>query len=398
MEYRFKGVNSKGKTVRGKIKAENQWTFLQALKADNIFCIDYEEVHEVKIFNSMRKKISQKTISLFCKSMKNNLKAGISLTIALDLVISQIKNKTLAAVLENVIICIKKGDSFSEALNKYRNIFSEYFINMIYIGEESGRLQEILGFLEKYYIKEYKRKKKIVNMSIYPMVLMATTMVIGIVMIVKILPTFLNSINQENYKLPFITKFYMGISKGISSLGIFIIPISIALIVSVYALHSNLKKKGLIDKFLYKSPLIKEFQMKKFCCRFTLSLSMMISSGVDLKSSLVILKSCEGIYIRKQLSKCIGALEKGNGLHEGLKEANIFSDYFLTMIHVGEENGSLEEMITTCNEIFEDELEINMERIMALTEPLLIIFIGIFIGSIVFAIMIPIFSVYNVSY
>lgn len=398
MEYKYKGINKKGKIVSGKILVENHWTLFEKLKKKEIYCIKYREIGKERT-DLIKRKISEKNLSAFCRNLKNNLKAGIPLINALNLIEGHIGNKGLSKVIKQTTNNIKSGLSFTDSLEKFKDIFPEFFITLIHFGEESGRLQQILEFMEKYYMKEYKRKKKIITVSIYPIVLFIFTLIMGMIAICKLIPTFFASMNIENMELPYITRVYLGLSEGLNRIGLFIIPIGIGIFIGGSLFYDYLKKKGVIYNLKYRNPLMKRLEINRFCCKFTMALSMMIESGIDIKSSLILLRNCENAtYIAERLDKCIEGLEKGDSLYEGMKKCDIFSRYFLSTIHIGEINGSIEEVLCSCNEVFEEELQGRLDRMTSLAEPLLIVFVGIFIGSIIMAIMSPLFSMYNTQF
>jgi type IV pilus assembly protein PilC len=398
MEYKYKGINEKGKIVSGKIVVENHLSLIEKLKNEEIYCIKYKKLHKENTY-SQKISVSEKNLSAFCKNLKNNLKAGIPLVNALNLIEEHLGDKRLCGVIGKIANNIKRGSSFTESLEQFYNVFPEFFVTLIHFGEESGRLQHVLEFMEKYYMREYKRKKKIVSVSIYPIVLFILILTMGIVAIYKLIPAFFASIDMENMKLPYITRFYMKLSMTINSIGIFIVPILIVIFIAVGFLHMHLKKIGITYNFKYRNPLIKRLEINKFCCKFTMALSMMMGSGIDIKSSLVLLRNCENAtYIKERLNCCIEGLERGDSLYEGMKKCDIFSKYFLSTVYIGEVNGSLEEVLNSCNEVFEEELQGKLDRMTSLVEPLLIGFVGLFIGSIIISIMLPLFNMYNTKF
>ncbi|MEW8993019.1 type II secretion system F family protein [Clostridium sp.] len=398
MEYKYKGINEKGKIISGKIIVENHWSLMEKLKEEEIYCIKYKLMNKESTY-LVKRRISEKNLSTFCRNLKNNLKAGIPLVNALKLLEEHLGDKRLCAVLNKVINNIKSGLSFTESLEEFKSVFPEFFITLIHFGEESGRLQQILDFMEKYYMKEFKRRKKIISVSIYPIGLFIFVLIMGIIAIYKLVPAFFNSMDIENMELPYITRFYLGLSKVINSLGILIVPIGIGILIGISFIHMYLKGKGITYNFKYRNPLIKNLEINRFCCKFTMALSMMMGSGIDIKSSLILLRNCEkAIYIKERLNRCIEGLERGDSLYDGLRRCDIFSKYFLSTIYIGEINGSIEEVLQSCNEVFEEELEGKLDRMTSLIEPLLIVFVGIFIGSIILAIMIPVFNMYNTKF
>lgn len=398
MEFKYKGINKNGKSVTGKILVDNQWNLIKRLENEEIYCIKYKETGKVRI-KLINRKISEKNLSAFCRNLKNNLKAGIPLIGALSLIEEHVENKDLSKIIKRIIENIKKGLSFTESLEKHKTVFPEFFITLVRFGEESGKLQQVLEFMDKYYMKEYKRRRKIVSISIYPISIFIGALIMGMLAICKLIPTFLSSINMDNMELPYITKVYMGIGKGLNTIGIFIIPIGMGIFIGINFFYDYLKKKGITYSFKYQNPLMKRLEINRFCCKFTMAMSMMISSGIDIKTSLIILKNCENSdYISNRLNDCIEGIEKGDSLYEGMRKCDIFPKYFLSTIHIGEINGSLEEVLYSCNEVFEEELQGRLDRMTSLAEPLIMIFVGIFIGSIIMAIALPLFSMYNIKF
>lgn len=365
MEYKFKGYGESEKIIKGKL---------------------------------YRKKASGKTLSTFARTMKNNMKAGIPLLMALKLIKKQFSKESLGEGLEKIVVKIEEGSSLKDAFEKSGDCFPQFFKTMIFIGEESGNLQEIFGFLEGYYMKEYKRRKKIINVSIYPIFVLIFGMVMGTIIITKVLPKIISTIVVGNKKIPGITRFYLAISSCFNKYGIIII-ILIALI--ILFMCSFYKKKGpsiCLEKFKYKLPLIKNIVKKKFSCRFTLSLSMLLKSGVDFKSAIEILGSCENEYLKNKLKATLEYLTKGENLYSSMKAADIFPEYLLSSIYIGEINGSLDDVLIISNEIYEEELQMDLDRIIGYMEPTLMILVGLFVFSIVLAIMLPMISTYDISF
>lgn len=350
----------------------------------------------VSILMNLRK-ISNKNLSTFSRAMKNNMKAGIPIVTSLNIIEKQYKKGRLKKEIYKLTLGISGGKSLKEAFEEDGRAFPDFYKTMMYIGEESGRLQEIFQFLEDYYIKEYKRRKKIINLSIYPISVLLLGIIMGVLIIAKVLPQFFSMLLVNNKELPRITRFYIDFSNFINKLGLFLIPIILSFILIIIKLFSSLKSKASFQKVIYKVPLLSSFLIKKFSCRFTLSFFIMLSSGVDFKSSFEILSSCEKAYLRAGLNTVKEEISRGNTIYEAMKKTGIFHEYLLSNIYMGEINGSIEEMLKITNEVMEEEFSLDLERLINLMEPSLMIIVGGFVLSIVLSIMLPLFSIYDIK-
>lgn len=358
---------------------------------------DFKVVKKNASFLLKLRKINNKNLSSFSRAMKNNMKAGIPIVTSLSLIEKQYKKGILKKEIYKLILGISGGKTLKEAFEEEGTGFPAFYKTMMYIGEESGRLQDIFQFLEDYYLKEYKRRKKIINISIYPIAVLSLGIIMGVLIIAKVLPQFFSMLLVNNKELPKITKFYMGISKIVNNLGVLLIPLIIVFILIIIKGFNKLKEKEAFQKVIYKIPLVNSFLLKKFTCRFTLSFFIMLSSGVDFKSSFEILSNCEKAYLGARLNIVKEELSKGNTIYEAMKKAGIFQEYLLNSIYMGEVNGSLEEMLKITNEVMEEEFNLDLERLINLMEPSLMIIVGGFVLSIVLSIMLPLFSIYDLK-
>jgi type IV pilus assembly protein PilC len=392
MQFKYRATSINGEYKTGYRSAKNYEELIAILRRDNLFCISYEEYKTIKN-NQPIAYISSKDLSLFCKFMATSLKAGMNICDILNLISCQFNNKYFSSILTDIRENIENGNSLNGSLNRFPKVFPVFLRKMVYLGEETGRLQDIFFNLEGYYQCNYKRNKKIINSLIYPSFVFLFSLIIGTFMIIKILPKFMTQIINLGGDLPSITKFYLSLGNFLNDYGaVTILLIGISVTIICYVMKSFLCVKDFTSLIL-KIPLLKTIIKKCFYTRFSYSMFTLLSSGLDMVSSLDIVVNFEkSYYFNKRLLNCIKTIEKGDSVQMALDSADIFPKFFITMIGIGEENGTLEEMLRTSSEIFEDDLNSTLDKASVLIEPILILVLGGFIATIVLAIMMPLFD------
>lgn len=393
MQYRFKAISIDGKEILAYKRAKNEKELLAILKSEGFYCLSYKKKSQkgaIEIFN----KASNKEISLFSKYMYTSLKAGINICDVLNLISSQVKNKKLYRALSEIKGEIEGGNSLSDALNKFQYLFPSFFRNMVLLGEESGKLQQIFLSLENYYNSLHKRKSKIKNALIYPLFLFFFSILVVTVMIAKILPVFITQITSLGGKVPNITKIYMYAGNALNNYGLLIIALLSVLTIILLYFSKEITSKIRSFQFINKIPLIGSLIKKNFLTRFSSAMYLLLDSGIDIISALNIFVNCNNNnnFFNEKLRICVNNLEKGSSISNAFQGTEIFPQFFISMMCIGEENGNIDNMLVTANNIFEEDLNLTIERYSALFEPVLILIIGAFVGSIVLSIMIPLFN------
>lgn len=264
------------------------------------------------------------------------------------------------------------------------------------IGEESGKLEEVFSNLEVYYTKEEKRRKTMVNVTIYPLLIFIASAIGAFIIITKFMPKFFANAGVHKSQVPAITRFYMTLADTLLNLDYLVIPIVFAFIGIALISYKKLGYGDSLDKFKHTSFFTKGICIKSFSCRFTMSLRMIITCGIDIKSAFKLLVKTEGsAFIKERYFSGIEELEKGVVLSKVIRNFNLFPEEFLVSVLLGEESGDLEQVLLRYNEIFEEELNSKIDLMVKLLEPGLIILAGLFLLSIYAAILLPIYGIYS---
>lgn len=379
---------------------------------DEIFAINIDQAKialaqaEVTIFNIDEKKdvthfwqksyggVSFKEKIVFLKYLSTIIKSGLSLKKALDMICVQIENKYFSKILNDVTESVEHGQSFHQSLAKHPGIFDEIFVNMVAVGEVAGTLPAVLVYLEKMISRDYQLKKKIQGAMIYPIILFVLIVTLSIGLVKFIVPKVAKIFTNFNVELPVMTKILISLNEFITNYGLLLMIFIVAVVVAyLFALKNHLFRKWR-DSILLKLPifgrLIKEIQIT----RFTQIFSSLIKSGVPVLKSLEISSSVlKNLVFRDYLAEGAKYLEKGCDLSEYLKKRpDLFSPVVIQMINLGESTGSIDDAMETLAELHSLEVKEKLKTITDLVAPLMLVIMGLLVGSIAISILMPIYQ------
>ncbi|MGH4138008.1 type II secretion system F family protein [Clostridium sp.] len=391
MKYKYIAKTSNGIIIKGSAESDSIEELALGLRAQEIFLI---KGRSIKKISEISTRPNLKIISMFCKQFSICLKSGIPICDILNLLYEQMLHKAIKNSLISIRENVQKGNSLYASMKNTRNIYPEFLINMIYLGEESGKLDTILEELSRYYEKEHKLTKKFVNSMIYPCTVFLTLTIVSLFLFIKVIPIFIKNLNSLNADIPLITRIVLGTSNflGQNFLWILIINLIVAFIFMEYFKTEN--GKLAFDKFKFRCPILGPVYKHLIYTRFTRGLNILLCSGVGLLRAFEIIYDVIGNrYFKLKLKTVFNDIKKGRDLADCLNAMNLFPQFFVAMVRIGEETGNLDEMFLTAADIFYEEAEEKVEKGTALLEPILIIFLGIMIGTIILAVMLPMLSV-----
>ncbi|MDD7795768.1 type II secretion system F family protein [Clostridium sp. 'White wine YQ'] len=395
--YRYKAMNQKGERLQGTYKAESEDEVINMISANNYYPLLVEEIQEgTKIELSSFEKVKTKDIAVFCRQFYTMLNAGVTINRSLHILSMQLTNKKLKESVGNIEEEVKKGQTLSEAMKMQGNIFPNLLVSMIETGEVSGNLDSVFLRMSTHYEKENKINNKVKSAMIYPAVLSVVAVVVVVVLLTFIMPTFIDLFTQSGAELPIPTKILLAISGGLRNYGLIIIFIvaSIGFLIRYYFRSEAGQLTS--SKIKLSLPILKTLNQKIIVSRFTRTLATLLSSGVTLVQALEVVSSVVGNKVAEEiLNKVRESVIKGEGLANSISENSIFPPMLSSMIMIGEESGSLDDILNKTADFYDEELETAVQRATAMLEPLLIVVMGVVIGFIIISIMLPMFSMYN---
>lgn len=340
-------------------------------------------------------KVNKRHLSIFLRQFSVLLSSGINPNNSIYILKDQKEIKSLNYSLNEIYDDLNKGDHLSLAFSKHK-IYDDFLISMMETGEESGELGSISSKLSDYYEKEDEISKKIKGALTYPTILFLTTIVVLIFVLKYVMPTFISLFESSNMVMPLITRILISISIFIEKYFFVLVLIFSIILILFITLKKKYFLKIKIDYLKVKMPFIGTNYIKITTGRISRALSISYSSGVNFMDSLKIIgKGTNNLYIEEKLDEAILEIEEGISINEAFSNTEILPQLFNSMVEVGEETGRLGEILEIVSDYYKKESDYSINSLVRIFEPLMIIFMAIFVGIIVISIAIPMFDIIN---
>lgn len=395
--YKYKAIDNTGRPIEAEFHANTKDEVLSMLREKGYTPVKIElqeqkskDLGDIGIF---QKKAKVKDISVFCKQLFTMLNAGMPLSNALDVLGSQTENKVLRLTIKDVYSQVQTGAILSQAMKKHRNIFPNLLITMVESGEMTGNLDNVLARMSEHYEKENKINSKIKGAMVYPTVLSIAAVGVVIFLLTFIMPTFTGMFTSSGVELPGPTRLLMAISDALKNYWyIFIIVIG-GLIYLIRRYIKTATGKRQFDKLKLRIPVVGPSVTKIATSRFTRTLSTLMASGIPIVPAMEASASVtNNQVVIDGMEKVVEDVKKGLSISYLLKTMDFFPPMVISMVGIGEESGSLEDMLSKTADYYDEELDASIQRMLALLEPALIIVMGGIVGFIVISMMLPIFD------
>lgn len=395
--FKYRAMNTDGDKIEGNHEADSKGEVIEFISSNGYYPLMVEEIIESKqIELKFDNRVKIKDISVFCRQFYTMLDAGVPILTCLNILKNQTTNNKLKKTLKDVEDDVEKGEVLSNAMRKHEEVFPSLLINLVAAGEASGKLDSIMLRMSNHYEKENKVNNKVNNAMIYPIILGFVAIGAVLFILTYVMPTFTDLFVESGLNLPWSTRFLLWLSFSLKTHWFLILIMILGITIAV-KYYLKTQQGGLaISKLKLKIPIIKNLNEMIIVSRFTRTMSTLLSSGLPLVESLDIVKEViDNKVAQNSIIKVKEKVVKGETLNSSLRESKIFPTMFYSMIKIGEETGSLDDILNKTADFYDEELETTIQRTVALMEPALIVIMGIIIGFIIISIMIPMFDSYN---
>lgn len=393
--FNYRAVDSTGTVVEDVANAENEDAVILMLRGKGYTPISIKEKiqsKEISLGNSG--KLNLKDIISFCRQESIMLKSGMDLNRSLDVLAKQSKSKKLKKNLYSLSDSVKKGTELSKSMENQGSAFPYLLKRTVQAGEMSGQMAEIIEKMAVHYEKDMKLRRKIRGAMMYPIVLAIIAVIAVSILLIKVMPGFVTMFEGVGMELPALTRFVMWLSSFLVHNWIWILLILFAVIFSIRVALQQKDIRIAWDRIKLKLPLIGTNVGKIVTARFTRTLSTMLYSGIPMIQALKAAGETTGNkFVESKIEEAVEGIEKGMGMTAQLAATNIFPPMMLSMIGIGEESGRLDEMLETTADYYDEEMEVALESLVTMLEPLLIVIMGVVIGTIVIAMYLPMFDI-----
>lgn len=397
MEFTYRAITKDGHRESASIEAPNLAAAGHLLKEQGLLPMWLEQQSKNSVLNFL-KNIS--TVSLgekinFVENLGVMLKAGISISRALQILVKQTHNAKFKNILTEVYSQVQQGKGLSESLANYPGVFSNIFFSMIKVGEVSGNLDKSLEYLSIQLQREASLKSKIKGAMIYPSVIVSAMVIIGILMSIFVLPQLTSVFKQFGGNLPPTTRVVIAFSDFMSGHAFLAIAILVGAIVSVAAALRTYQGKRAADNFFLHFFVINNIIKKINLARFARILSSLLKSGIPIVQALEVSgESLGNIPYRQLIAQSALDVKVGKPLTDSLaKDESLFPVLVVQMIQVGEESGTVQEILQQLAVHYEEEVDTILTNLSSIIEPLLLLFIGGIVGLLAMALIAPIYSI-----
>ncbi|MFK3939000.1 type II secretion system F family protein [Alkalihalobacillus sp. NPDC078783] len=396
--FSYTGRDPFGKPVKGKTQANDETAAIELLKEKRISVTAIEELQQglYQDIQLLKPKVKSKDFVLFLRQFSTLLKAGVPVIETINVLKKQTSSKPLQVALTLVEEDVRAGKSLSTASAKQGDLFPPLFVNMVKAGEAGGRLDDILDRLASYYEKQHRLRQKVLATLTYPLFVAVVAIAIIIFLLVFVVPTFASMFASFGGDLPAITKFVMA-AGDLALVFWWTVPLlGVLAVLGWKSGRKNPKTRILFDTFLLRLPIFGALLQKSELARVTQTLGALFQSSVPVLQALTIVeKVAENQVIAHVLNDARKSLQSGNTLSAPLEAHWAFPPLVTQMISVGEKSGSLDAMLEKAAEFYEAEVEAATDQIKALIEPTMIILLAGIVGTIVLAIMVPMFKIFT---
>lgn len=378
-KYLLKATDNEGKTIKKELEAESLEEVLQIANIQGLIPIDIRESKEglsLNLIKSLLYSFTKTELILFTTQLATMLKAGLPITRALRAISSQVENENFAKALDDIRISVERGRTFYNSLSMYSNYFDDVYIATVRIGEVSGNLSEILFKLAEHIEKDEDVRQKIKNATLYPKIVFLAIITAIVILITFVIPKFADLYRSFRTELPLPTRILISISDFFVKNWYLTVFFILILFVVYFYLTKTKSGKKIIHPFLLRLPIFGTITKKIIMVRFSRFFSLLFSSGIVITNILDLLKNIiDNVVFVEKLDIVKENIVSGASLAQSVERTGFFTTLVQEMIAVGEETGSLDEMLKKVADFYENDLDFTIKRLTTLLEPFMLVII-----------------------
>ncbi len=389
--YNYTIIRKDGRQLKGSMDAETKELAIGELKAQGNTIISLEEANALNsnVNINIGGKPSPRDMSVFCRQFVSIVDAGVPVISALEMLSEQTNNKRLTQAILDCKKSIEKGSTLADAMADHPDCFSRIFVTLVRSGEESGALSQSFERMGKQFEKEHALKALIKKASIYPIMLLSVTFIVIVVLLVKVVPQFKEMLSELGGKMPAITTFVLNASDFARNYWYIIFTVIAAIFVSLKLIRTTREGAYRLDQLKLKLPG-KSLAVKQNTASFTRTLATLLASGIPMIDALnIVAGTMKNLVFEDAVNKCREAVSVGSSLATPLKEHGVFPPLVHHMVGIGEDTGNIDGMLDKVADYYDEEVREATEQLIALMEPVMILILAGIVGSIVFAIVLP---------
>ena len=396
--FSYVAVDQTGRETKGSMDAENRERAAEQIRKSGLVPLSIKEqgVLNKEIDFSLGKKVKPRDLSVFCRQFVSITQAGVPMKEALQMLAEQTENKWLKRAITDVLTNVEKGNTLADSMMAYQDIFPGIMVSMVRAGESSGNLEMAFSRMAVHFEKQAKLKATIRKATIYPIILICAAIGVVAVMLLFVIPIFIDMFADLDVEMPALTMAVMNTSEWTASHWYVILIVVVAVVAAYHAFYRTDDGRRIIDEIKMHMPLFGKLTVKSACAEFARTMSTLLAAGLSTVNCLDIVSGIiKNIHYVNALQKAKEEIMKGIPLSEPLQSSGIFPPMVYHMTGIGEETGNIEDMLSKLADYYDEEVEITTQSILAAMEPLIIVFMAIVVGTLVIAVILPIGAMYE---
>lgn len=393
MQFSYIAFDNAGKRQKGRLEANNEKEVVSYLREIKLTPLQIKEITKSKFNWNPFIGIKSGDIVLFTRQLSSMILTGLTLLDSLNILKEQSNKVEMRNMIGELISDISEGKTFSQALERQRKYFSEVYIALIKAAETSGLLDKILERLANNLERSDDLKKRVKSALFYPMIVISGVVGVIVIMNVFVIPQLATLYSSLDVQLPFVTRMVLAFSNFIRSFFPVFIVLGVLAIVAYKRLQKTSGGLKIIDAFKLKIPVVGSILTLSILDEISRTLSLLISSGSPILGSLKIVEKVSGNYgYQKAVESSTTLVEKGIPLSQAMDAQHVFPPILIQMVRVGESTGRIDQSLEKVAQYFERDLDLKIKTLTTSIEPILIIFLGVTVGFLIFSVITPIYG------
>ena len=403
--FRYVAKNWAGESREGECSAANLGEAIERLRSQELFVINIKEQSTLLQASSplaglniklSEKKPKSRDFMVFCRQFATMLQAGIPVLQILKILAQQSENEALREKLREITVDVERGSDLAGAMKKHGDFFPRIIVSMVETGEAGGILDTIMERLADHFQRQHDLEAKIRSATIYPAVVTVLAILVLLLMIFFVLPRFAEMLDPMGVEMPLITRVIMALADLFIRFWYLALGL-LALLAFLLGRYLKTERgRAAFDRLRLNLPIFGPLYTKMITARFTRTLATLLASGVALLSALELVeKVIDNRVLSGVLAETAQAIRRGQNIFVPLAESAIFPPMMVEMVHVGEESGTLDEMLSRSADFYEAEVTYFLDRLAAIIEPVLLIAVGFIVALLLISIMTPMLKMYE---
>lgn len=399
MRYKYKAKKLSGEVIEGVLEADNQKLVIGKLQKMQVFPISVKAMGGGKglnsevSFNSLRR-VSSRDVTTFSRQISDLLRAGLPLVRCLDVITQQTSNPKMTDIIKSVNSDVSGGTALADSLKKHPRIFNSLYCSMVRAGELGGMLDEVMERLANFLESEQETRSKVISALTYPAFMVLVCFFVLIVLFTVVVPKFMVMFNDSDVDLPISTELLIALNNFVTNYWwTFIVGIVVGGFMFKKYIETDAGKLQ-FDKIKLALPLVGDLIRKREIAKFARTLGTLLANGVTILKALAITEQViSNKILKNDIEKFAENIKEGEKLSTRMEESELFPPVAVNMVAVGEETGNLETTLQRVADTFETETERVIKTLTSIIEPVMIVVMAVIVGFIVFAMIMPIFTI-----